>query len=166
MSLAPGRSHGGFAVYRQEFDTMQTFLTGEEQLLDLVSTGATLSYVLDKVCRALDVQLGNIVSVALLLHDEEHSSHELARNAVLFGLTSFCSTAILSPSGELLGTLETYCCCPKSPSRVEQNLFERAAQIASLAIQFHIHADDSRTYTLPWNSLLRRNAHRRALPRN
>jgi hypothetical protein len=153
-------------VYRQESDTMQTLLAGEEQLLDLVSADATLSYVLDKVCTALDVQVGNIVSVALLLHDEEHCSHELARNAVLFGLSSFCSRAILSQCGELLGTFETYCCCPRSPSRVEQKLIERAAQIASLAIQFRINADNFRTYTFPWNSMLRRNAHRGMLPGN
>lgn len=147
-------------------DPVQTLLAAEEQLLDLISTGASLSYVLDKVCTALDVQVGNIASVVFLLQDEEHVSHELALNAALFGLSSFCSTAIPSQSGELLGTFEIYCCCPRTPSRFEQNLIERAAQIASLAIELHIHAVASNAYTFPWNSTLQWNVHAGTLLRN
>lgn len=166
LSLSPGQHCVAFDLLSQESDTTQTVLAGEEQLLELISTDVPLSLVLDKVCTALDVELGNIMSVALFLDDEDHFSHELSRLAALFGLSIFSTTAILSQSGQLLGTLETYCCCSRSPTTPELNLIERAAQIAALAIQLRSDAGDSGAGASSWNSTLRPKAPKGTLPGN
>jgi hypothetical protein len=126
-------------MYRQESKNAHTLLDGEGQLLELISEGAPLSQVLDKVCTALDVQLGNVVSLVLFPRDEEHALHTIAQSATEFGLTPFSCTAILSPNEEFFGTLETYCCFPRKPTHSESELIERAARLAALAIQHYNH---------------------------
>lgn len=133
----------GFLLYRPESDPIQTLLVGEGSLLDLISTGAPLAHVLDKICTGLDLQVGNIVSLVLFSDDKEHTAQTIAQSAAHFGLSVFSCTAILSPSEELLGTFEVYCCFPRSPSPSESKLIERAAQLAALAIQGHNHEQDS-----------------------
>ena len=100
----------GFGMYRQKSDNLRTLLTGEGYLLELIFAGAPLPQVLDKVCTALDLQVGNVVSLVLFPDDEEHTLHTIAQSAVEFGLSAFSCTAILSPSAEFFGTLEMYCC--------------------------------------------------------
>ena len=130
-------------MYRQESDTIQTQLVGEGHLLELISAGTALPYVLDKICTALDVQVGSVVSVVLLPEDEEHLLRTIAKTALRFGLSVFCCAAILSPSEELLGTFETYCCFPRNPTLRESKLIDRATHLAALAIQGHNHERDS-----------------------
>ena len=136
-------------MFRQESYNLQTFLAGEGQLLELISEGAPLPQVLDKVCTALDVEVGNVVSFVLFPDDQEHALHTIAENAASFGLTSFSCTAILSPSDEFLGTLEIYCCVPRKPDLSESGLIERAAHLAALAIQHYNH--DVHAESLDWN---------------
>ena len=137
-------------MYRPESDTIQTLLVGEGRLLDLISTGAPLAHVLDKICTVLDLQVGNIVSLVLFLDDEEHTVQTIAQSAAHFGLSVFWCAAILSPSEELLGTFEVYSCFPQSPSPSESKLIERAAQLAALAIQGHNHEHDSERRPFHW----------------
>jgi hypothetical protein len=138
-------------LHRQESDTRQTLLIGDGHLLELIFTGAPLRYVLDKICTALDVQVGNVVSLVLFLDDDEHFMHTIAQNAAQFGLSVFCCTAILSRSDELLGTLEMYCCFPRGPTPSESKLIARATHLAALAIQRHNHEQDSASLSLHWN---------------
>lgn len=145
-------------MYRQESDTRQTLLVGDGHLLKLISTGAPLPYVLDEICSALDVQVGNVVSLVLFLDDDEHFMHTIAQNAAQFGLSVFCSTAILSRSDELLGTFEMYCCFPRGPTPSESKLIERATHLAALAIQRHNHEQDSGSFSFHWKGVMGRSS--------
>ena len=148
-------------MYRQESDNAQTLLAGEGQLLELISEGAPLQQVLDKVCTALDVQIGNVVSLALFPENEEHTLHTIEQSAARFGLSAFSCTAILSPSEEFFGTLEIYCCFPRKPTLSESKLIERAAHLAALAIQSFNHDMDAECCSLDWNGTTRRGPHER-----
>ena len=128
---------------------MQILHFGEGHVLELISTGAALPDVLDKICTALDVQMGNVVSVVLFLDDEEHFTHKIARYGAECGLTVFSCTAILSQSDELLGTFEIYSCLRRGPTENETTLIERATRLAALAIQLCDHAPDSESPSSP-----------------
>ena len=103
-------------MHRQESDNVHTLLAGEGQLLEMISEGAPLPEVLDRVCTVLDLQVGNVVSLVLLPDDEEHTFHTIAQSAAKFGLTSFTCTPILSPNGEILPAHSrfTSLLCPRS----------------------------------------------------
>lgn len=137
-------------MYRQESDNVQTFLAAEGQLLELISEGAPLPQILDRVCTAIDVQLGNVISLVLLPDDAEHTLHTFEQSAVTFGLTPFSCKPILSTQEEFLGTLETYCCFPRKPSLPESELIERAVHLAALAIQNFKHDMDTESCSLDW----------------
>jgi hypothetical protein len=138
-------------MYHQESDNLQTLLAGEGQLLELISEGAPLPQILDKVCTALDVHVGNVVSLVFLPDDDEHTLHTIAQTAAKFGLTAFSCTPILSTEEEFLGTLEMYCCFSRRPSFGENGLIQRAAHLAGLAIQQFNHDMDADSSCLDWN---------------
>jgi hypothetical protein len=148
-------------LYRQKSDTAQTLLVGESHVLELISTGAPLTQVLDKLCIALDVQVGNVISLVLFPDDAEHFTHTIAQFAAQSGLSVFCCMAILSLNEELLGTLEMYCCFPRTPTSVEGTLIERAALLAALAIQRHDHERDSGSLSSDWSGTTGKSAHER-----
>ena|ERR1700739_2419151 len=148
-------------MYRQESDNVQALFAGEGQLLELISEGAPLQQVLDKVCTALDVQIGNVVSLALFPENEEHTLHTIEQSAARFGLSAFSCTAILSPSEEFFGTLEVYCCFAREPTISESKLIARAAHLAALAIQQYNHDMDAESRSLDWNGAMGRSAHER-----
>lgn len=125
---------------------MQTRLPGEDRLLELISAGTPLAQVLNKLCTALDLQIGNVVSLVLLPDDEEHAVHTIERSAVDFGLFVFCCAAIVSPDEELLGTFEAYSCLPRGPTPSECKLVERAVRLAALAIQRQHNQRDSGSF--------------------
>ena len=137
-------------MYRQESDNVQTLLAGEGQLLEMISAGAPLPQVLDRVCTALDVQMGNVVSLVLFPDDEEHTVHTIEHSAAKFGLSAFNRAAILSPSGEFFGTFETYCCFPRKPNLSESELIERAVRLAALAFEHYNHAMKAADWPLDW----------------
>jgi hypothetical protein len=147
-------------MYRRGSDTRHNLLVGERGLLDLISTGVPLVHVLDKICAALDLQMGNVVSLVLLSDDEEHATLTIAQSAAHFGLSVFRCVAIVSPSEELLGTLEVYCCFPGTPTPSEDRLIERTAHLAGLAIQGHIHERDSGSLSFHWNGAMGRSSRR------
>lgn len=138
-------------MYRQEPDNLQTLLAAEVQLLELISEGAPLPQILDGVCTALDVHVGNVVSLVLLADDGEHALHAIARSAAKFGLSAFSCTPILSTQEEFLGTLEMYCCFPRQPSFTESGLIQRAAHLAAVAIEHYKHDVDGESCSLDWN---------------
>lgn len=143
-------------MYRQEPNNVQTLLAGEGQLLEMIFEGAALHQILDRVCTALDVQVGNVVSLVFLPDDEEHTLHAIEESAARFGLSAFSCTPILSAEKEFLGTLEMYCCFSRAPNLDERALIERATQLAALAIEHHNHDMDAESCFLEWNSMARR----------
>lgn len=145
-------------MYPQESETIQTLQISESHVLELISTGAALSDVLDKICTALDVQMGSVVSVVLFLDDDEHFTHTIAQYAAECGLSAFSCSAILSQSDELLGTFEIYSCFRRSPTGNETMLIERATGLAALAIQLYDHVPDSETPCSPSRGALGRSS--------
>jgi len=141
-------------MYRRESDNMQSLLAGEGLLLELIIAGAPLPEVLDTVCTALDVQVGNVVSVVLFPDDEEHTLHTFAQSAAAFGLSAFSCTTILSRNGEFLGTLEMYSCFLRGPTPSEKKLIERATHLAALVIQNHDDQVDAESVPLDSNGML------------
>lgn len=150
----------------KESDPAPVVLLGEARLLELISRGAPLTEVFDKICFALDIQLGNVVSVILSCQDDEHALHELAERAVEFGLYVFSCCAILSESEQLLGTLETYSTLSGSLAVGQARLIQRASELAALAIQQQDCEHDARRLTLPWIGAAGRHARPGSLEEN
>ncbi len=117
------------------------FLVGaEEQILRSISAYAPLPEVLNEICRALDCQIGNLVSLISVRNDDATYLAAIALNASLFGMHPFCSAGIVGENDELLGSLELYCCVPRHPSSWEFQLIERATYLAAIAITHHKEA--------------------------
>ena len=120
-------------------------------MLDLISTGAPLPRVLDEVCTSL-----NVVFLVIREQYQEHyiphlHVHTIANTVAEFGLSAFSRTAILSPSEELFGTFEIYCCFPRTPAFDEDRLIQRATHPAALAIEHRCRVRDSGNFSLHWN---------------
>lgn len=142
-------------MHRQSSGSIHSLLVGEFQLLELISGGTPLPQILDSVCSAIDLKLGNVVSVVLLVDDAEHSLHTFEESASTYGLTLFSCTPIVSAEAKLLGTLETYCCSFRKPSPAESELIEHAAHLAAIAIQ-HFNFDvREESCSLDWNGVTR-----------
>ncbi|GAC1682898.1 MAG: hypothetical protein PVS2B2_22000 [Candidatus Acidiferrum sp.] len=131
-----------FSLQWQVSDTLQTLVSGEGHLLELISQGAPLPTLLDKLCTAVDGQVGDIGSLILLPDDDDIYINAVALSAVYFGFSIFRSADIFSRSGDLLGTFKTYCRTPRTPTPGELKLFNRATSIAALAIQRHSEAKE------------------------
>ena len=116
-------------------DKTQYLLSAEEQLLQSISARAPLAHVLNKICTALDCDIGNVVSLISPPEEDAIDLADMAANAKHFGLYSFCSAGVLAENNELLGSLEMFCCVPRSPSTEEFQLIQRAACLAAIAIQ-------------------------------
>ncbi len=138
-------------------DAIPIVLLGERHLLELISEDAPLTEVLDEICAALDVEVGNVVSV--VLSSEDDVLHELAERAVQFGLYVFSCCAILSQSGQLLGTLETYSYLSENPAVNQAMLIQHASELAALAIQRYDRVQNSwgsiATWACPSNRSMR-----------
>ena len=110
-------------------------LRAEDQIVQSISARAPLSGLLDKICSALDCQIGNMISLILLAEDGAGNLATIAENADRLGLHTFCSEGIVAGSDELLGSLHMYCSVARSPSAVEIQLIERAKCLAAIAIK-------------------------------
>jgi hypothetical protein len=137
-------------MHQEETDATPVVLVGESRMLELISTGAPLQELLDRICSTLDFQVGNVVSVVLSLDEDAHSLNELAEQAVHFGLYVFSCCAILSKTEQLLGTLETYSCLPGIPTVKQTGLILCASQLAGLAIERQDREHEPWNFTLPW----------------
>lgn len=120
---------------------IQYLLFAEEQLLQSISDRAPLPEVLNRICSALDCQIGNVVSVISLAGDDASELAAIARNAELFGLYTFCSEGVVAETGELLGSLEMYSSVSRGPSASEFQLIERAKCLAAIAIKLTKEAE-------------------------
>src|SRR5690348_876114 len=81
----------------------QYLLRAEEQLLQSISARVPLPEVLNRICGALDLQIGNVVSLITLPGDDPSELAAIAMNAALFGLYTFCSEGVVDENDELLG---------------------------------------------------------------
>jgi hypothetical protein len=142
--------------HRQCSGTKQTVLHGESNVLELISMGAPLPAVLNKLCAAIDLQIGNVVSVILPADDQEYELHTITHRAVQFGLHVFWSASIPLRSEDVLGSLQMYCCVSRSPTPFELQLIERVTHLAAFAIQRYNDAEDFERFSRNWTSALRR----------
>src|SRR5580700_11214983 len=99
--------------YQHCNDDSRRQLVGEGHILELISLGAPLPGILNKLCTAIDFQIGNVVSLVLLPDGEENHLCSVTQSATQVGLSVFSSTDILSRDKTLLGILEIYGCDPR-----------------------------------------------------
>jgi len=124
-------------VHHRSSCKKQTDLLGEKYILELISAGESLPVVLNSLCTAIDLQIGNVVSVVLLPDDAERNLQAIAEGAQQFGLHVFWSASIPLRDENVLGSLEIYCCVPRMPSPFELRLIQRVTELAGLAILSH-----------------------------
>jgi hypothetical protein len=134
----------------------QTDLRGEDGILDLISARAPLAVVLNSLCTAIDLQVGNVVSVILLPDEGTREPQAMARGAREFGLYVFWSASIPLRDESVLGSFEMYCCLPRIPSSSELLLIQRATDLAGLAIRSHHGAGEPGGASPDWKSALER----------
>jgi hypothetical protein len=139
-----------------------TALQGEKNILALISRGAPLPEVLNHLCTAIDLQIGNIVSVVLLPDDTERSFETVARGALQFGLRLYWSADIPFRDQAVLGSFEMYCCVPRTPTAFELKLIQRATYLAALAIRRYHGEEDRSSAGTEWKRALERRAHEAA----
>jgi hypothetical protein len=135
--------------HRDSESEIQYLLEAEEQLLQSISARLPLPRLLHKICNALNIQIGNSISLISLPNDDATALAAIAKSAALFGLYKFCSAGIVAGNDELLGSLEMYCCVPRRPFLYEVQLIERAICLAAIAIKRHNEAGDHHS---PWVS--------------
>lgn len=150
---------GQFSLHRQSSRQKQTDLQGEYRILEMISIGAPLPDVLNKLCSAIDLQIGNVVSVILLADDAEHDLQAIARGARQYGLHVFWTASILLRGENILASFEMYCSVPRTPTTPELQLIQRVTNLAALAIRRHNGKEDFETFSKDWKMALRRGSH-------
>ena len=123
--------------YQRCDDKKRSPLVAERHILELISLGAPLPGILNRLCAALDVQIGNVVSLVLLPDREENCLWSITQSAGQMGLHIFDSVDILGRDMTLLGTLEIYGCDPRQPTGDEYRLIERVVHLAAIALERH-----------------------------
>jgi hypothetical protein len=129
-------------LHRQRTDDSLVQLAEEKRILALISLGAPLPEILNELCTAIDVQIGNVVSLVWLPDEMDSDLYTSAQSAMQMGLSIFSSISILSREEALLGTLEIYGCDPRRPTPHEFQLIARAVNLAAIALQRHKDTDD------------------------
>jgi hypothetical protein len=128
------RPHLAFQLHRQSADNRRCPVVGERQILELISLGAPLPGILNKLCMMIDVRIGNVVSIISLPDQAKNHFCSLTHSALQVGLEIFSSSAILSPDKSFLGMLEIFGCDPRRPSMLESHLIDRITYLAALAL--------------------------------
>src|ERR1700674_696868 len=128
------RRPAAFRFHRLHTDHRRSQLVGERQILDLISLGAALPGILNKLCMMIDVRIGDVVSIVSLADAEENHFCSVTNGALQGRLEIFSTRAILSPDGSFLGTLEIYGCDPRRPTSLESHLIDRVTHLASMAL--------------------------------
>jgi len=128
-----------FANVRHEHlrngDEVRFLLRGEKQILQSIAAGMPLPQLLNRICSALDCEIGNVVSLVSLLDEDAAELDATAKKARHLGLHMFCSIGVIAENGGLIGILEMYSCKPLGPSPQDLELVERAACLAAMAIE-------------------------------
>jgi hypothetical protein len=127
--------HLDFQLHRQSTDNRRCQLVGERQILELISLGAPLPGILNKLCMMMDVRIGNVVSIITLPDQAENHFCSMTHSALQVGLEIFSSSAILSPDKIFLGMLEIFGCDRRRPTVLEYHLIDRVTYLAALALQ-------------------------------
>jgi hypothetical protein len=134
------RSPDEFSLFLHPSDNRRNSFAEERHILELISLGAPLPGILNQLCTAIDVRIGNVVSL-VLLPDVEYYLGSIAQSALQVGLNVFSSTPILSRDKTLLGKLEIYGCDPRLPTSQEARLIDRVSHLAAIALQRHADED-------------------------
>jgi hypothetical protein len=122
-------------------DDIQYLLRAEEQLLQAIAGRVPLPELLQRICAALDSEIGNVISLVALPDDDAAGLAGIARSANLFRLYKFCSARVEDGDGETLGSLEMYCSVARRPFLGEVQLIERATCLAAVAIRRQRESD-------------------------
>ena len=125
---------------RQGSGAKESLVRGEKGILELISNGAPVLGVLNKLCATINLQIGDVVSV--ILPTDEQDLHTVTQNALQFGLHVFWSASVPLRNEGVLGTFQMYCCVPRSPTPFELQLIERVTHLAALAIRRHNDEQD------------------------
>jgi len=137
------RALGRACNFRRYGDAGRGPLVGERQIVELISLGAPLPGILNKLCTAIDIQIGNVVSLISLPDEQEYDLSSITLFAMQFGLNVFSSTRILAGDESLLGTFQIYCCEERHPTLHEAGLIGRVIRLAGVALQRHEGVRDS-----------------------
>ena len=129
-----------FPLHRQSTDNRRCQVVGERQILELVSLGAPLPGILNKLCMMIDVRIGNVVSIISFPDQTENHFCSMTHSALQVGLEIFSSSAIISPDRIFLGMLEIFGCDQRRPTVLEYHLIDRVAYLAALALERPEHA--------------------------
>jgi hypothetical protein len=148
------------SLHRQGSGKKETLLRGEASILELISMHAPLPAVLNRLCAAIDLQIGNVVSVILPADDQE--LHKITQNAWQSGLHVFWSASIPLRDEGVLGSLQMYCCVSRGPTAFELLLIERVTHLAALAIRRHNDEEDFERFSWNWVNSLVTDSHERA----
>lgn len=143
--------------HRQGSGTKESLLRGEKNILELISMGAPLPGVLNKLCATINLQIGDVVSV--ILPADEQDLPTIMQDALQFGLYVFWSASVPLRNEDVLGTFQMYCCVPRSPTPFELQLIVRVTHLAALAIRRHNDERDFERFCEVWTNTLRRDAH-------
>ena len=149
---------GHFSLPQQSPGKQRADLQGEDSIRELISLGAPLPIVLNNLCSAIDLQIGNVVSVILLADDQELDLQTIARSALLYGLHVFWSAGISLNDRDLPGSFEMYRCVPRTPTQLELQLIQRVIHLAALAIRRHHGQEDYENLSNDWKTILRRHS--------
>jgi hypothetical protein len=147
------RAPNEFLLHRQSSCKNETLLRGEKSILELISMRTPLPAVLNRLCAAIDLQIGNVVSVILPADDRE--LHTVTQSAMQFGLQVFWSASIPLRNEDVLGSLQMYCCVSRPPTPFELQLIERVSHLAALAIQRHNDEEGFEKFSRDWTSARR-----------
>ena len=131
------RALGAFWPYQHCFDNRHGQFEGERQILELISLGAPLAGILNRLCSVIDVQIGDVMSLVSLADEEENHflcGHAKGRGS---GPGRFFFHGKSSVQQTLLGTLDIYACDSRRPTQDEYELIERVSHVAAIALQRH-----------------------------
>ncbi len=143
------------SLLRQCSANKQADLQGEHSILELISMSAPLPGVLNKLCSAIDLQIGNVVSIILPADGREHDLQAITRRALQYGLHVFWSASIPSRDENILGSFEMYCSVSRTPTPFELQLIQRVTHLAALAIRHHNGEEGFESFYRDWKSALR-----------
>ena len=146
-------AQSGLGPHRRAGDDTHRLSAEERRILELIFVGAPLPTILNKVCTAIDVWLGNVVSLISLPEEGESRVRSIGQSVERFGLTVFLSENILARDRSLLGTLQIYCCDERRPTRDELSQIERLLHLAAAALQDRQDSVEYERSFREWNAV-------------
>jgi hypothetical protein len=154
----PKRSPPQPSVHGLRPGKKQSGLHGENGILELISIGAPVPDILNRLCAAIDLQIGNVVSVIMLANAPAHDPQTIARSALKYGLSVFWTARIPAGDENLLATFEMYCCGSRAPAPSELQLIQRVTHLAALAIRRENGEEDFESLSSDWKNALANHA--------